>query len=316
MSQKKKSSSKYRIDLDIKCPSCGSTSVVKDYQEDIVICRKCGRIIEDMKENEGEWQTFNQEGEDLSRIGSPITYRIHNKGLPTDIDWMDKDSLGKSLSPRQKAKVHRLRKWQKRIKVSGARERSLAYALSEISRMASQLGLPRNVQEIASIMYRKAAEKNLIRGRSTEAVTSATIYAASREAGIPRSLEEISKVSKVSKKKISKNYRFISRELNIHLPPIDPTKYIARFGSDLKISGETQAKAIDIIRKAQKKGLISGKGAKGTAAAAVYIASLLSGEKKTQRAISEIAEVTQVTLRHRYKELIRELNIDIENKKL
>jgi len=49
----------------------------------------------------------------------------------------------------------------------------------------------------------------------------------------------------------------------------------------------------------------------GVAAAALYIASVLEGEKRTQREVAEVAHVTEVTVRNRYKELVEKLNIKL-----
>jgi len=237
---------------------------------------------------------------------------IHDKGLSTMIDWRNKDSHGKDLTPRRRAQIYRLRKWQRRIRVSDAMERNLAFALSELDRMASHLGLPRNVRETAAVIYRRAVEKHLIRGRSIEGVAAAALYAACRENKVPRTLDEIADVSRVSKKEIGRSYRFIARELLMHLRPTSPVDYVARFGSELGLSGEVQSRAIELLRKASEKGLTSGRGPTGVAAAAIYIASALCGERRTQRDVADVARVTEVTVRNRYKELCEKLGLDVE----
>ncbi len=242
-----------------------------------------------------------------------MTYTIHDKGLSTKIDWKNRDSKGQNLSPKKRSQMYRLRKWQRRIRVSDATERNLAFALSEMDRMSSQLGLPRNVREISAMIYRDAVKKQLIRGRSIEGVSSAALYAGCRQTQMPRTLEEIAEVSRVDKKEIGRSYRFITRELDIHLPPTDPSNYVARFGSELDISGETRTKAIELIKKAKEKKLTSGRGPTGIAAAALYIAAILCGERRTQRGVAEVAHVTEVTVRNRYKELAEKLNIEINS---
>jgi transcription initiation factor TFIIB len=42
----------------------------------------------------------------------------------------------------------------------------------------------------------------------------------------------------------------------------------------------------------------------GLAAAAVYAASLLTNEKVTQSEVSEVANISEVTIRNRYHELL------------
>lgn len=201
------------------------------------------------------------------------------------------------------AQMFRIRKWNRRMRISNARERNLAIALSEMDRLSSRLGVPRSVRQDAAVIYRTAAKNDLVRGRSIEAVVAASVYIACRRSYIPRALDEIANASNVSKKCIGKTYRFLSRELHIKLNPTSPRDYISRFASKLGLSGRVQAKSIEIINESEQNGFISGKGPTGVAAAALYIASLLLGERKTQREIAEIAGVTEVTIRNSYKEL-------------
>jgi transcription initiation factor TFIIB len=297
-----------------KCPECGSAKFVRVYERAELVCAECGFIIHDKIMDMGpEWRAFDQEQrERRGRVGAPMTFTIHDKGLSTMIDWRDRDSHGKDLTPKRRAQIYRLRKWQRRIRVSDATERNLAFALSEVDRMSSHLGLPRNVREAAAVIYRRAVEERLIRGRSIEGVAAAALYAACRECKVPRTLDEIADVSRVSKKEIGRSYRFISRELLIHLRPTSPIDYIPRFGSELGLSGEVQSKAIELLKEATKKGLTSGRGPTGVAAAAIYIASVFCGERRTQRDVADVARVTEVTVRNRYKELCEKLGLDVE----
>ena len=293
------------------CPVCNSTERFVDNSRAEVCCARCGLVLDENLIDHGpEWRAFDHEQRDKrTRTGAPLTYTISDKGLNTTIDWKDKDIHGHKIPERNKAQIYRLRKWNKRMRVSGAGERNLAFALSELDRDSSRLGIPRSVREDAAIIYRRAAKNKLIRGRSIEVVVASALYAACRRCNIPRTLDEIAIASNVSKKQVGKTYRFLSRELNIKLKPTSPSDYISRFASKLGLSGEVQAKAIEIINKAVKAGLSSGKGPTGVAAAALYIASLLLGERKTQKEVSEISGVTEVTIRNRYKELSE--NIDM-----
>ncbi len=74
------------------------------------------------------------------------------------------------------------------------KERNLKQALGEIDRMASALGLPDNVREMAAVIYRRALNEDLLPGRSIEGVATPALYAAARQAGVPRSLDEITEV--------------------------------------------------------------------------------------------------------------------------
>ncbi|MEF8774710.1 MAG: transcription initiation factor IIB 3, partial [Halobacteriales archaeon] len=213
------------------------------------------------------------------------------------------------LSSEKRKQMSRLRRWQERIRTKDAGERNLQFALSEADRMASALGVPRSVREVSAVIYRRALDEDLIRGRSIEGVATACLYAACRQEGLPRSLEEVADVSRVERKEIGRTYRYISKELGLEMEPVDPKEYVPRFISELGQSEEVKAKADEIIDVTAEQGLLSGKSPTGYAAAAIYAASLLCNEKKTQREVADVAQVTEVTIRNRYQEQIDAMGI-------
>jgi transcription initiation factor TFIIB len=302
---------KQAIEEIAQCPECGSTHLSKDYSRAELVCRNCGLVLdEEIIDHGPEWRAFDSEQrEKRTRTGAPMTYTIHDKGLSTMIGWKNRDSYGKSIPTRNRAQIFRLRKWARRIRISNATERSLAIAFSELDRMASSIGLPRTVRETAAMIYRKAALKKLVRGRSIEGVITAALYAACRQCHVPRTLDEISRVAHISKKEIGRTYRYVSRELGLKLLPTSPEDYISRFCSELKLSGDVRAKTVKILQEAAHRELTSGRGPTGMAAASLYIASILCDERRTQREVAEVAGVTEVTIRNRYKEITQKLDI-------
>jgi transcription initiation factor TFIIB len=157
-----------------------------------LIHEETGLIIEEEQIDPGpERRAFNHsERQSKSRVGAPTTKTLHDKGLTT-IDWKHKEARGRSISSNKRSQMHRLRKCQERIRTKDAGERNLQFALSEVDRMASALGVPRSVRVVASVIYRRALNEDLIRGHSIEGVSTAALYAACRKEKIPRSLEEI-----------------------------------------------------------------------------------------------------------------------------
>ena len=101
-------------------------------------------------------------------------------------------------------------------------------------------------------------------------------------------------------------------ELNLKIPLANPTDYIVRFAADLKLTGATARRAIDLVKEAKQKGLTAGKDPTGLAAAAIYIAGIIENDRRTQREIAEASNVTEVTVRNRYKDLANSLKITIK----
>jgi transcription initiation factor TFIIB len=287
------------------CPECGG-SLVNDEEHGETVCRECGLVVEEDEIDPGpEWRAFDsRERDEKSRVGAPTTKMMHDKGLSTSIGWQDKDGYGNALSSRQREKMQRLRTWNERFRTRDSKERNLKQALGEIDRMASALGLPENVRETASVIYRRALQDDLLPGRSIEGVATASLYAAARQAGNPRSLDEVERVARVDRMELTRTYRYIIRELGLEVQPADPEHYVPRFASELGLSDEAERQARDLLESARDEGVISGKSPVGLAAAAIYAASLLTNEKLTQTEVGEVADISEVTIRNRYHELL------------
>jgi len=296
-----------------KCPECGKKRLIRDYEKGELLCASCGLIIaENIHDLGPEWRAFDAEQkEKKARGGAPIKYMRPNKGLVTEIDQYNRDIRGGKISPKKQAQLYRMRKWHKRVSIATSMERNLVIALAELDRVASSLGLPENIKESAALLYRRAVKEELIRGRLIESVVAAVIYAICRMQGIPRTLDEISRASGIEKKEIGRAYRFLKTELDVDVPLTDPAQYVPKFATALKLGGDVQQEAVKLIKKALRKGLISGRGPTGVAAAALYIASAMHGEKKTQKEVADVAGVTEVTIRNRYRELKKELGLKV-----
>jgi transcription initiation factor TFIIB len=301
-------------DESINCGECGSKTLVIDPNRGEKICSKCGLIAEEKMIDPGvEWRSYNSEEYDRrSRVGSPTNATIYDKGLSTIIGYENKDSFGTKLSSSRRAQIYRLRKWQIRSRVHSSRDRNLVIAMIELDRLTSQLSIPRSVKETAAVIYRKAIDNRLTRGRSIEAMIGASVYAAARVRRVPRTLDEIAEETRINKKELGRSYRLLVRKLALTIPLANPVDYLVRFGTELGLSGTTQRDAASILNSAKLSGLTAGKDPTGLAAAAIYISAIVKKERRTQRAIAEVARVTEVTVRNRYKELVRELHLEIQ----
>ncbi len=298
-----------------KCPNCGSNRIIYDPERGEIICAVCGLVLTEQVYDLGpEWRAFTpEERAKRSRAGAPSD-RITSQSLVTSIDTSGKDSAGRMLDIRKRLEVMRWKKWQMRARMQTSLERNLAQAVNELERISSQLGLPRFVEEQALEIYRRALERGLVRGRSIESIMAAAIYAACRMHKVPRTLDEIAKFTKASRKDVARCYRLLLKELGLKVPLADPAIFVPRIVDQLGLSGKVLVKAIEIIKKAKEKGLTAGKDPAGLAAAAVYIAALLSGEVRTQKEVAQAAQVTEVTVRNRYKEIVKALNLKIPAK--
>ena len=290
-----------------RCPECNSSHLIYDESRGEVICGDCGLLVEEkMVDTSHELRSFDKSGAEKSRGGAPMSIQKFDKGLTTNVGEIS--DIYKLDSTQQTRKYLRLKKWQERVSTSI--ERNLRLAMSELRRVASFLELPSVVRDEAARIYNFVLQRGLVRGRSMESVIAACIYAACRSYNIPRTLDEISAASEVERKEIGRTYRFIIRKIGLKVTPSSPKDYISRFASTLHLSPKSQNEALKILKKAEISELTSGRGPAGIAAAALYVAALLNDEKKTQREVADVAGITEVTIRNRYKELLERLKLE------
>jgi transcription initiation factor TFIIB len=111
-------------------------------------------------------------------MGVPTSYSVYDKGLSTAICRVDRDAFGRRLPLSTRIQMWRLKKWQIRSRVYSSVDRNLAKAMAELDRLSDKEYIPRSVKEKAAVIYRKALDKGLVRGRSIAAIIAASLYAA------------------------------------------------------------------------------------------------------------------------------------------
>ncbi len=293
------------------CPHCGAT-VVADPRRGETVCTECGTVLEEEAVDHGpEWTAYNsREYAEVARTGGPTSMTMHDKGLSTFISDRDRDASGRQLSARKRNQMRRLRTWNERCRTRDATERNLKQAFTEINRMASALGLPQSVRETASVIYRRALDEGLLVGRSIEGVAAAGVYAAARQESIPRTLDEVTTVARVDRNRIARAYRTVGGELGLAIEPADPTAFLPRFASGVDCSETVHRQAHDLLESVAGTTYTSGKNPAGLAAAALYASACLTGERITQQEISSVADITSMTIRTHYRDLIEHAQVE------
>ncbi len=288
-----------------KCQRCGKGSMLTDNNTGEMFCSKCGFVASDRTEREGpEWRSFSKdEHGDRVRAGTPTSLAIHDMGLATIINPINKDASGKPLTASMKSTIERLRAWDSRSQNEPI-ERNFRQAFSELDRLKDKLSLSDSVVEKAAYIYRKALEKKMLRGRSISGMMGSALYAACRETNTPSTLKDIAETMTIKKAHLAAYYRLLVKELDLKRPVVDSVQNVARIASKIGLSEKTKRYAIEILRKAEENKISAGKNPMGLAAAALYVACVINGENKTQRDVAEAADITDVTVRNRYKGLL------------
>lgn len=287
-----------------ECPGCHSTHIISDPTGEMV-CAKCGDVIESnyiVKIGTG-CNTFSEGTEDNSP-GPATNIMRPNRGLGSFVG-----GKGDHIDPKYRSTAYRLKRTERRNRFIKGIERSMNSAIPVIRSYSADLGLPEDVQNQCAFIYKQALNAKLIRGRSTKIVAAASIYAACRMIGLPRTLDECANASCQNRREVGRTYRFMTKALKLKMKLTSPSDYIRRFCSELHVSNAVVQRTLNILEQAESKNLTMGKGPTGVAAAAIYMACINCNERRTQFEVAKVAFVTEVTIRHRYKEMIDELGL-------
>ena len=291
-----------------ECPDCGNNDFFMNREKGEVICRACSYVLDESLIDFGdETRSFDfTEAQLKSRSGAPFDPRVANNLTTAVGNYKDLDKLPK----KQKQLMQRIRK--KNNWTSNSLEINFQTALTQLKVVASFLKVPDSIEKEAAIIYRKAAEKGLTIKRSIESIVVGSLYIASRLYGLPKSMDEFVKASKISKKVLGKTYKLIVRELNLNITPADPVDFVSRFASALNLTAKVQTSALGFIEQAKIKQMLSGLSPISVAATTLYLAGLKEKEKRTQKEVAETTGITEATLRSRCKDFIKELNIKVK----
>jgi len=292
-----------------KCQRCNKGVMLTDSNTGEMFCSKCGFVATDRVEQEGpEWRSFSkEEGDNRIRTGTPTSLAMHDMGLATIINPQNKDATGKPLSASMKSTIERLRTWDNRSQVHEPVDRNFRQAFSELNRLKDKLALSDAVIEKTAYIYRKALDKGLVRGRSISALMASALYAACRDTETPRNLKDVEQAANIKRKDIARCYRLL-KELDLKMPVTDSIQCVARIASRIGIAEKTKRYAVNVLKQAQENEVSAGKDPMGLAAA-LYLSCVKNEEDKTQRDIAEAANVTEVTIRNRYKGLKDSLDL-------
>ncbi len=296
-------------EIELMCNNCSESRFITDNVTGEIACSSCGCILsEDTEDRSVERRIFSDKS-DSARTGPGTSLKMYDQGLNTIIGTMNKDSVGKPLSTTTAQTFGRLRKWDNRSQTKNSAGKNLRNALQELDKIQSKMGLSDTVIERASLFYRKASEKNIVRGRTVKGMAAACLYASCKDLGHARTLTEIAMHIHIRRKDIASSYRSLFKELGFVVTIADPIKSIGRIASKIRITEKTVRKAIHILDAAQDAGIVAGKNPEVVAAAAIYAACMVTGETKSQTEISIAAGTSTVSLRNRIMDFKTKLEL-------
>ena len=320
--------SKLPIDNNNNIPLCSICNndfkTVSDPESGEIICNVCGIVLSD---KEKELPLHSRVQEEMTVINHANTIatsttnlnlkHFYNNNLLFDIESStiigksNVDAIGKRISNDMQNKIDKLRIWEQRTRYTNPNERNLKDAFNKLNNITHKLGLSNAIVEKSFYLYRKASSSGLVQGRTTEGILSSALYLACKELGTPKTLKEISDITNVKIKSISKYSRLLSFKLDLKpIPVIDPIKCIIKIANNLNLDEKIKHKAIDIMKEVMKKEIHVGKNPLAIAASTIYAACKNRKDNdKTQLEIANSADISAVVVRDRYNDIIDNVNL-------
>ncbi len=296
----------------IRCQvaGCKGGPLITDDSTGEIICGFCGSIlVERLIATDLERTRDPDEFLTKTRTGPGQSLSMYDMGIATIMS--NKDAMGKSLSSATKNTFERLKRLDSRSKTST--NRTLRSSLLLLDLLKTKLAIPDSTVENAAYIYRKAMQKKITIGRSAKSLMCASIYAACRQASIPRSIHDISQVTGIGRKEISRDYRKLTEELRLDLDHCNATEFVAKIATEVNISEHIRRESLMMLQKLSDKGLTDGKNPMVMAASTLYLCCVRNGEYKTQTEIARAAGVTAVSVRARYQALKKNLGFVMDN---
>jgi transcription initiation factor TFIIB len=276
--------SKFRARI---CPQCKSPRLIEQVEEGFRACSDCGFVISEETMFSSPKMKINT-NRSLHTLPASASAKTQSAIIDHDSDQENLDNT--------------LKKWTQ-VKTEDAQEKNLAIALQYITKIAIDISVPRIALEKACLVYKKIIEKKLCKGRSMRALVATAVIIGCKQCGIAITTKRVAHVSKISPRKITRFYRVVAEQINFAPQPSSASKYALDLSTKLLVSERTTNVLEKIGETLQHSKSFAGKDPTGTACAIIYISSILSGSKRTQREIAEAGRLTEQTIRARCREL-------------
>jgi len=289
------------------CPWCGKRgSLVTDKIGGQVICAACGLVVQDRTEEVAASAPWSKDSSHSVSITKP------NMGLTTVIDPSDVDGSGKAIPGSVRPSLRRIRTWDRRSQAHSHADASMRRALGELAKLAEKVVVPEAVVERAAYVYRKSTSLISARGRSVNTLVAASLYAACRSTQTPRTLKDIGEAANLDRLDIARSYRLLLTEGDMSQPVADPARCLSRIAYGAHLSAKIERRGHEILKRAEREDALAGNAPMGLAAASLYIASVLEGERCSKTHLAMVSGLTVVTIRNRCKALVATLGLEPE----
>ncbi len=233
---------------DDSCPICESSENIQhDRKNAIVVCTKCGFVIDTIMDDNPEWRNYEDDVADTSRCSHPVSYLL------------PQSSLGTTIGGKGKNRLKILHSWN----TMPYKERSFNVILKKIEEICARGKISKNIEHDAKILCKQVIqgtyvnegeEKNIIiRGLNRNSIIAGAIFFACRRNGKTRSPKEIAAIADIDYINVTSGCTAFSKFAeskcsNMNLGTSQPEHFIRRYCEQLKLKKEYTNEAVRYAR--------------------------------------------------------------------
>lgn len=279
------------LDMEDLCDECGG--VIIETGEGDSVCRDCGLVFnqKNLDLNNPPRRMYNQEERVKLEKNCPKLGYFGNRTNVGNGRYYNEEIEDRYLYRR----ISRLNK-----SLFTSYTRSLYYTKRVFFNVFPYFKIAGYIKSRAWKLFRGFTKNGFLIGYNRAFTFAATVYIACRENHYPIFAHEIADYFSIKKTKLNHCLYKIFAEFNITMPPMDIRRYIIRTCSHFNL--KYKSKMVERMLEAAKSNRAHDP--RGIIAAIVY---LLCKETITQVKLTEFVGITEVTLRNRKKEIIKNL---------
>jgi transcription initiation factor TFIIB len=208
--------------------------------------------------------------------------------------------------------------------------KTLQAAYGQITTLCEANNINKTVAETTKLLYKKAEEGKIFKGKSQDAIIAGCIFIACRQHEVPRSFREIYKLTNVSKKEIGRTFKVLEAYLGKvmrdqgakvsgngavlnsssfkHTKSTEASELIGRATVRLQLPTYIRLIAEECAARVTQMGVAAGRSPLSITGACLYLVAHLMGDGRSPKEIGSAVDVSDGTIRTAYKLIVAELD--------
>lgn len=192
-------------------------------------------------------------------------------------------------------------------------------AREHLGPVCEALNVPDGTETTAAMVARQAADELQISSRGADNVVAASLLIGCKRSHLPITVHDVvdewtavdagyEVQESFARKHVLRTQNAITSELDIEVPPTEPTELIQRYAEELGMPPELPVVAVRLLKDVLHESpavVAGGQSPKAVAASALYLAARLNDRRLdyTQDVLADVAGTNPVTIRHRYADI-------------